>query len=158
MITEDYVRFETAKLLKENGFDAKCKYVWKLDKANDLQDTDGISKICAERFMEGKSFVDNSDIKSVFEYEGWLEDYHKVYLCPTLQMAMKWLREVHKVEVRVSYDIDKTTWYGGCNPMYEENEENSNMFQSLLRFDYQGKTYEEACEAAIKYCLENLGK
>ena len=75
---------------------------------------------------------------------------------PTHQMAMKWLREVHKIEIWVHYDIDKTTWWGGCNPMYEEDEENSNMFQSLLGFDYPGKTYEEACEAALKYCLENL--
>ena len=101
MITEDYVSFETAKLLKEKGFDEKCKYVWKLDKANDPNATDGISKICAERFMEGESSVDNSDIKSVFEYEGWLEDHHEAYLCPTLQMAMKWLRKAYDIHINV---------------------------------------------------------
>ena len=28
MITEDYVSFETAKLLKENGFDSECDYLY----------------------------------------------------------------------------------------------------------------------------------
>ena len=29
MITEDYVSFETAKLLKEKGFDETCRAFWK---------------------------------------------------------------------------------------------------------------------------------
>ena len=101
MITEDYVSFETAKLLKEKGFDEECQ-----------------------------------------EYYG---DYE--YPCPTLQMAMKWLREVHKTEIRVIYDNDKLCWYGACNPMNES--------QILLGFGRKCKSYEEACEEAIKYCLKN---
>ena len=31
MITEDYVSFETAKLLKEKGFDEYCKSVYHVD-------------------------------------------------------------------------------------------------------------------------------
>jgi hypothetical protein len=124
MITEDYISFETAKLLKEKGFDKKCFTVYNND---------------------GKFYDTRYGIAPSIEIPA-----------PTLQMAMKWLREVHKIEIWVHYDIDKATWWGGCNPMYEEDEENSNMFQSLLGFDYPGKTYEEACEAAIKYCLENL--
>jgi len=130
MITEDYVSFETAKRLKEKGFDEKCRAFYAL-------------------------WFDEVEGPKEDEAENWNIE-PKYFSAPTLQMAMKWLREVHKVEVRVSYDIDKTTWWGGCNPMYEEDEENSNIFQSLLRFDYPGKTYEDACEAAIKYCLENL--
>lgn len=126
MIKEDYVSFEVANLLKEKGFDEPCF-----------------------RYAESKEIYESGDWMVANVTGGAVG-------VPTLQMAMKWLREVHKVEVRVFYDIDKTTWWGGCNPMYEENEENSNMFQSLLGFDYQGKTYEKACEAAIKYCLENL--
>ena len=63
-------------------------------------------------------------------------------------MAMKWLREVHKTEIRVIYDNDKLCWYGACNPMSES--------QILLGFGRKCKSYEEACEAAIRYCLENL--
>ena len=126
MITEDYISFETAKLLKEKGFDV---YV--------------------------SSFYDDEG-KFSTKVADWNWNIGLRYSAPTLQMAIKWLREVYKIEIWVQYDIDKTTWWGGCNPMYEEDEENSSMFQSLLGFDYPGKTYEEAAEAAIKYCLENL--
>ena len=142
MITEDYVSFEVAKLLKEKGFDGECRAFWK--------DWKGEIRLCS------------CNRTHIFDYShnSMLERYNDTeetnIAAPTLQMAMKWLREVHKIEIWVHYDIDKTTWWGGCNPMYEEEEENSNLFQSLLGFDYPGKTYEEACEAAIKYCLENL--
>lgn len=66
----------------------------------------------------------------------------------TLQSAMKWLREEHKTEIRVIYDNDKRCWYGACNPMNES--------QILLGFGRKCKSYEEACEEAIKYYLENL--
>lgn len=68
----------------------------------------------------------------------------------TLQMAMKWLREVHDLIITIDYDNDVDcleyerwgfTWYR--NPHYEVN---LNTYA----------TYEEACEAAIKYSLENL--
>jgi len=71
-------------------------------------------------------------------------------------MAVKWLREVHKLEVRSTYDYDKDSWWGNINPMFEETGGNSDIYQKALGFDYQGKSYEESCEATIKYCLENL--
>ena len=70
----------------------------------------------------------------------------------TIQSAMKWLREVHNLEIYPYHDMfqeNNKWWYGiekftkGCsNCQYEEEPIYS--------------TYEEACEAAIKYCLENL--
>ena len=120
MITEDYISFETAKLLKEKGFDGECSrfYMpnghgrWKHEHYHDFDISDRIE-------------------------------------CPTLQMAMKWLREVHKIEVRVIYDNDKFSWYGACNPMNE-------LSQILLGFNCESNSYEETCESGIKYCLENL--
>ena len=123
MITEDYVSFETAKLLKEKGFDEPTLWFYVGDG----------TKYLAHKTLNGD----------------W-------YRRPTLQMAMKWLREIYKLEVRSTYDYDKDSWWGNINPMYEETVENSNVYQKALRFDYQGKSYEESCEAAIKYCLENL--
>ena len=38
MITEDYVSFETAKLLKEKGFDEPCVYVYRHDGSEDIWD------------------------------------------------------------------------------------------------------------------------
>jgi len=130
MITEDYVNKEIALLLREKGFDEPTLYHYNGDnkEPNHTIDYDLIKNSEAKEFCSA----------------------------PTLQMVLKWLREVHKIEIWVHYDIDKITWWGECNPMYEEDEENSNTFQSLLNFDYPSKTYEEACEAAIKHCLEHL--
>jgi len=64
MITEDYVSFETAKLLREKGFDEKCRAVYE------------------EKILRINTLCDylNSELSS--------------YVCaPTLQMACKWLRE-----------------------------------------------------------------
>ena len=50
MITEDYVSFETAKLLKEKGFDGPCYKVW---------ETHGDSQtlVGAPWFVEGETVV-----------------------------------------------------------------------------------------------------
>ena len=131
MITEDYVSFETAKLLKGRGY---CNISIVFYKEN------------GELVHYNVPLNNNgiSDTLGVF------------YEAPTLQMAMKWLREIYKLEVRSTYDYDKDSWWGNINPMFEETDENSDIYQKALRFDYQGKSYEKSCEAAIKYCLENL--
>ena len=143
MITEDYVSFETAKLLKEKGFDGPCHKVW---------GTHGDSQtlIRAPWFVEGETVVNRESVDAAAkQYTYDLDNKVEGYLAPTPQMAMKWLREVHKIEVRVIYDNDKSSWYGACNPMRESS-------QILLGFGRKSKSYEEACEAAIKYCLEKL--
>lgn len=127
MTTEDYVSFETAKLLKERGFDWDCKQVYDLVRPQS----------CAD----GKMY-DNFPDKNP-------NAYSELVSAPTLQMAMKWLREVHKIEIRVIYDNERLSWYGACNPMNE-------LSQILLGFGRKSKSYEEACEEAIRYCLKKL--
>ena len=75
MITEDYVSFETAKLLKEKGFNEGCSFV-----------VNAISK----GVMPVSWPTTNSDIE---------DDKANLIALPTLQMAMKWLREVHKLVI-----------------------------------------------------------
>lgn len=130
MIIEDYVSFETAKLLKEKGFD----------------------EICYLGYNKNGEYVPTSNRTN----SQIIQPDFCFICCPTLQMVMKWLREIYKFEIRSIYDYDKDSWWGNINPMYEETVENSNVYQKALRFDYQGKSYEESCETAIKYCLENL--
>ena len=112
MITEDYVSFETAKLLKEKGFDEPCIYVYRHDGSEDIWDADKEDIACQK---------------------------------PTLQMAMKWLREKHNIFVRIIQShIDTCT--------YEIYWNHGDFRQPRTYYD----TYEEACEIAIKYCLEHL--
>lgn len=134
MITEDYVGFETAKLLKEKGFDVYG---------------DGSFNSGIEVFAEySPSGTFNKCVTS--------KPHHQAYPTPTLQMAMKWLREEKKIgiEINTNFDCADGKWYyeyGFCIfQLY-------GTFEKLSECDYDGyKTYEEACEAAIKYCLEKL--
>lgn len=124
MVTEDYVSFETAKLMKEKGFDGVCSSFYM---------PDGHSRW---RYGHYHDF----DISDRIE-------------CPTLQMAMKWLREVHRIDIEVrTYYLNylkpnDTRYYSG--KILKDSED-------VIHTIYSKDTYEEVCEAAIKYCLENL--
>lgn len=121
MIEEAYVSFETAKLLKEKGFDNISLIMYKEN-----------GEVC----INPKSVV------------SWRLKYW--YPCLTLQMAMKWLREVHNIAINIGWGEifeDKFQWW--CIIL---NQKDGN----ILRESEYYSTYEEACEAAIKYCLENL--
>ena len=124
---EDYVSFETAKLLKEKGFN------WNTDKQYNLD-----------------KIVGDYDITDRSRYpERYLD-------APTIQMVMKWLREVHHYYIQVMLD----SWAcGGHTGYYVVIQRTDNDFEMMLQdavdeVFYQ--TYEEACEAGIRYCLENL--
>ena len=69
---------------------------------------------------------------------------------PTLQMAMKWLREVHKL---IPIILD-----GGNSYWFRIDKDNKDNWKSTIYWEdvKSFPTYEEACEASIKYCLENL--
>lgn len=123
---EDYVSFETAKLLKEKGFED--------DFCHTAYDCNG----------------------EFFWYGDYSKDRKGIMDAPTLQMAMKWLREVHHlhISVEMGFDVDYHQFYF--------------FVPSVCKFSCKGGeyqtpfgekefyTYEKAGEAAIKYCLENL--
>ncbi len=71
MITEDYVSIETAKLLKEKGFDGKCSCYY--------------------------FFKDKEQFEESLSHWNWNDGYTFRYSAPTLQMAMKWLEEKYGV-------------------------------------------------------------
>jgi len=119
MITEDYVSFETAKLMKEKGFNENTDKQFDSDKiVGDYNITDRSRN--PERYLDA----------------------------PTLQMAMKWLREEKHIFIELLVDTmikGAFTWRLFEYPSLE-----------IMPYDGWEHTYEEACEAAIKYCLENL--
>ena len=121
MITEDYVSLETAKLLKEKGFDEPCVYVYCHDGSEDIWDADKEDIACQK---------------------------------PTLQRVMKWLREEKKLSIiiQICFDDDRNREMGYYFNIWQLTPFYESMDTPILVFD----TYEEACEAAFKYCLENL--
>ena len=143
MIEESYVSFEVAKLLKEKGFDEFCRAVYIIRDERLVH--------CTRHNIF--DFTNNERIKEV-------GDGDTVILAPTLQMTMKWLREVHNQIIVPGISLDDRTsstithyitgiWYIPQN--------NGGAFCYTSPTPYGGyPSYEEACEAAIRYCLENL--
>ena len=133
-ISEDYVSFETAKLLKEKGFDVYG---------------DGSFGSEIKIWMEYSPFGKIRDISSS-------RPSIKGYPAPTLQMAMKWLREVHNIHIIAEPclgegnepNLSFNRWFWTI--LKEEGE-----YKPIRKID-EFTNYEQACEAAIKYCLENL--
>ena len=76
MITEDYVSFETARLLKEKGFNWRCHTYFITDNE--------VAAISTRR-----------DFNSVGVYIS----------APTLQMVMKWLRVEHNLFIEPYYTV-----------------------------------------------------
>ena len=138
MVTEDYVSFETAKLLKEKGFDEATNryYNAQYDQIRTVSDT----------FMW--HWNDEEFAKRVL-MDGAIA-------IPTLQMAMKWLRENHNLYVTsVPNGIGKYVFYPW---VYKKFEHGWSVLESSLNGlqNTEFSSPEEACEEGIKYCLENL--
>ena len=131
MITEDYVSFETAKLLKEKGFD------WRESPFYSGQDRD--------KWRQNNSYtVPNEEYDPDLPFDS--ETLTLVAPHVSIQMAMKWLRDIHSIAIETEWEH---LWYAYVKPMTAKPFEE----------DYHQCTsskYEEAAEAAIKYCLENL--
>lgn len=140
MIIEDYVSFETAKLLKEKGFNEKCEYCYAYFDDNNI------------RVFELRP---NKNAQNLAENR---------YPYVTHQMAMKWLREVHKIQICVEQNPYDAWHYWGFSMSYidEKINELPNPTQAFIHIcptklpNNCYKTYEQAVEAALKYSLENL--
>ena len=119
MITEDYVSFETANLLKEKGFDEPCF-----------------------RYAESKEIYESGKWTVADVTGGGVG-------VPTIQMAMKWLREKYNIHIEPRYFPTPNIYRYVIihSPMTIENIDSHPQYFN---------THEDACEAAIKYCLENL--
>jgi hypothetical protein len=136
MITEDYVSFEIAKLLKEKGFDETCRAFWKVwDKHTTLCD-------CSPSHMF--EYCHNSMLEQYND-----DDEELNIAAPTLQMAMKWLRKKYNLHITLPYYIEG--FYG-----FEICDIKKSIVVGYNTEDIKYAEPEEACEAAIKYCLENL--
>lgn len=128
MVKEAYVSFEVAKLLKEKGFNWSTQYVYTLDGTGSTPHKIG-----------------NWRAKSNIQM-------------PTLQMAMKWLREEKGIFIEVEYINRKTC---GCT-IIEQKDGGVIAAWNWGRFLYvnenplTGNTYEKAAIAGIEYYLNNL--
>lgn len=137
MITEDYLSFETAKLLKEKGFD------WLESPFYSEQDRDEWKQNACYS-IQNPCYNENIPFDAPTLYVTAPHVSH--------QIAMKWLREVHNIHV-----VPKFDFYAGyyTGRIYDGRRESA-----VEKEDYiavvGNRTYEQASEEAIKYTLENL--
>jgi len=125
MITEDYISFEIAKLLKEKGFDEPFYFFYRTDDR------------MIHHVVKAKPLI----------YDNTIDD--EVISAPTLQLVMKWLREVHDTFITIDRSII-------ANGYVYSHEIYNGGIAKYAQYGRTYSTYEEACEVAIKYCLENL--
>lgn len=130
MIKEAYCSYGVAKLLKEKGFNEKCRGCYHFE------------------------FDDNDNPVVILEkwiaqpYSNDFED--ETFLCsaPTHQMAIAWFRQKYNISIEPSA-LNAHSWvYTICKLLNNKVKE--------LYNDGGFDSYEEAVEAALKYCLENL--
>jgi hypothetical protein len=130
-ITEDYVSFETAKLLKEKGFEGHSILT--------IYDKNAANAYIKE--LKEKHLPYSSDDPKLKEF---------YYTQPTHQMAMKWLREVHNIFISIIYEkYDEVFIADVKSPVSGIDCWVDNKHNCWFK-------YEEAAEEAIKFCLKNL--
>ena len=150
MIMEDYVSFETAKLLKEKGFDEPCQFLY------------------FSKYKQEGDFVGNFNARKNSEIN------ETSYSAPTHQMVMNWLEEVHHILVIPDYiyECTDTSWVYKIYRLRENGkpercavkgvsyDDDNNPTEHIVGYrdyDVSYKDYvtrEEAEEDGIRYVLE----
>lgn len=134
MIEESYVSFDTAKLLKEAGFDEWCCY--------------GYNKDGNKTPLSLK----NSTIEEMFNSIG--DEWY--VSAPTQALAARWLREVHRISVDAAFmapstNIDVWQYFiGKMDDMIWPGD-----FETCER---TYATYEEAMEAGLQEAIKLIKK
>ena len=175
MITEDYVSFETAKLLKEKGFKEWCRCCYGLDVRHNGESID------EDEEFELKEQGREDELEYV--YGGRLYDFGcsnrwegSPYAAPTIYAAVKWLEEKHNILVVPDYiyEFTNTSWvykiyrlgengkperYVIKGTSYDKDNtptEHVVGYRDYMISDHEYAARGEAEEEGIKYCLENL--
>jgi len=103
------------------------------------------------RLLREKGF--DEEVHTTFDKEGYTQP------SITLQMAMKWLRIEHNIHIELNWDKGNQLysfqiWKPG---KYQPEISSLDLWRIYKDYNYPGEwKYEQACEVAIKYCLENL--
>lgn len=132
MIEESYISFDTAKLLKEAGFDLSCRGVYVTDRTGYYE----------FREYDNKQTTDDLcwNTEDGFQYE---------YLAPTQALAARWLREVYGFCISVDYwKPDDALFY--CN--ITQFRYGTHRLRKIY------SSYEEALEDGIQDCLKRINR
>lgn len=162
MITDDYVSYEVAKLLKEKGFVEMCPSSYGTAYLHNGKPIDEDEQYELE--SEGKeNEIEKVEGGAIFDFwnSNKENEYGNIVSRPTLTVVTKWLRNVHKmhIEIRITnhsisslINIIKYYW------VVFNTEDCKWMAESTLYNPKAFDTVEEAYENGIEYTLKNLLK
>ena len=124
MIEESYVSFDTARMLKEAGFEAnlRTRYV--------------------EEEKDEWAFWESGTKRSDYNY------FDDTIACPTQALAARWLREVYNVAIYSLYDDDMEQWFYVVDAFTKNPVING--FQSGSEYDDYESAFEDGLREAIK--------
>ena len=138
MTQEQYVSYKVAKLLNKKGFQINPNVdYWKIDPDGNMYFMPSIG-----------AYTSDKNNKTAYYRPA------NSYPCPTQQMAMRWLREEHKILIVLIPSVlgnDTLKWLTSIRT-YNQNECFLEEQGIIGKFD----SYEEACEIAIKSALKDL--
>ena len=138
MIEESYLSFDTAKMLKEAGFDVPCRGVYVTDRTGYYE----------FREYDNKQTTDDLCWNSTdgFQYE---------YLAPTQALAARWLREKHRIALDVAFippSVDGDVW------QYFVGEMDDMIWEGEYETGRKYATYEQAMEAGLQEAIKLIKK
>ncbi|WP_368330071.1 hypothetical protein [Phocaeicola vulgatus] len=126
-MTEELVTLETAKLLKEKGFNWKCEHTISCDNIIRRYDIPQSMSCCTE--------IDNEPVE---------------FLCPVLYVAQKWLRETKNLHICIIKEVHGYG-YDICKTDDDSFVDGSGLYgNDCLLWD----AYEEALEAGLQEALK----
>ena len=121
MIQEEYVSLELAKMMAKAGFADRCRCY----------------------------YLGDDPSRWTHVYQEVIAKDVPVYECPTQQVAMRWLREVHNINIEIRMLFDSWDFCVQRIPNHEG---------AIYQAEDIWKSYEAACTAALYYCVDNLMK
>lgn len=137
----------------ETGRVYNCQREVAEELGEDLKWTSHLSRACKYGLLDHgfhwRYYEPNELVRLLFEkgYTKYPLSYDGDYWFCYIQMAMKWLREIHRLHITI-FSSSQESW------MFRITKQHQNLEDGIYGEDFG--TYEEACDAAIKYCLENL--
>lgn len=145
MIEESYVSFNTAKMLKEAGFEEMVNSCFMYDDKADEYEYEFVNGYAIVK----KALRDN--------YNG----YENTISRPTQALAVRWLREVHGIHVVITEEA----YTNGINYLWQVLIYNplsidcwDNKSTGMYGDNGEYKTYEEALEAGLREAIKLIKK
>lgn len=150
-ITEDYVSFEVAKLLKEKGFGLNDNDYIQLPTFYNEQGIFESFNVSVLRKHNNSPHHLGADTINDFKADLTMMDnsLDEFYLAPTQALVVKWLRVVHGIHVYWVHHLNQPTDKGLMKVAYQP-------FVDFTALHPYYEKPEKATDAAIKYALNNL--